>query len=128
MRELVEEYAKVRKDVMIAWTTAQAVEERDLSAEMEQLLDERALIREVLVAGARELAAPKAAGEVHPNAHTCPICFENQSDVAFVPCGHTVCNKCADKLSPLPPVSSPPSAMKCPTCRRAVTRHIKLFF
>ena len=145
MRELVDEYVKVHNEVMLVWSTAQAVAERDLNTELELMLDEQELIREVLVAGARELASQRgppghpsdATGDATvaaaPLAHPCPICFENQSEVAFAPCSHTVCVKCSDKLAATSAVvanlsSSQHGGMKCPACRRAVTSHIKLFW
>mmetsp|Transcript_145900 Transcript_145900/g.269052 ORF Transcript_145900/g.269052 Transcript_145900/m.269052 type:complete len:152 (-) Transcript_145900:225-680(-) len=41
----------------------------------------------------------------------CPICFEISGAVALVPCGHTMCGTCANRVLRAP----------CPTCRRQVT-------
>mmetsp|Transcript_17002 Transcript_17002/g.28246 ORF Transcript_17002/g.28246 Transcript_17002/m.28246 type:complete len:183 (+) Transcript_17002:59-607(+) len=41
----------------------------------------------------------------------CPICFETSGAVALVPCGHTMCRNCANRVLHAP----------CPSCRRQVT-------
>jgi hypothetical protein len=102
MRELVDEYAKLRSEALASWTVGLAVAARDLDAELEHLVDERELIRELFVVVSRELADKPDAPSVRAPAppQVCPICFESQSNVAFAPCGHTLCQTCADKLAP----------------------------
>nr|WHN38795.1 iap-3 [Mamestra brassicae multiple nucleopolyhedrovirus] len=47
----------------------------------------------------------------------CKICFENQCNATFVPCGHVVaCYTCALSVD------------SCPMCRHAITTIVKLFF
>lgn len=47
----------------------------------------------------------------------CKICFENQRNATFVPCGHVVaCYTCALSVD------------SCPMCRHAITTIVKLFF
>ena len=52
----------------------------------------------------------------------CPICFENQIDICFNPCGHTTCNKCV--LSNRNSIYN----HKCFTCRTPINEYIKIFF
>ncbi|XP_047990048.1 baculoviral IAP repeat-containing protein 3-like isoform X2 [Leguminivora glycinivorella] len=47
----------------------------------------------------------------------CKICYENERNVAFVPCGHVVaCAKCALATD------------KCPLCRRTFTSAVRLYY
>lgn len=49
--------------------------------------------------------------------NSCKICFENEYNVAFVPCGHiNSCIKCAKKLD------------KCPTCRNKFEKFMRIYF
>ena len=158
MRELIEEYVKLRKQVMLVWLTDAAVAQRDLDSELDHLVDERELLRELFVVADQELVAARASSASSssnpPQPHTCPICLENPRDTAFAPCGHTVCSVCADKLAPpvagvpvrqprpslsasaalqpMAPLAAPGGMLgrhlKCPTCRREVSSVIKLFW
>ena len=51
----------------------------------------------------------------------CQICFDavsvDRKWTAFVPCGHRICNECAEKIS---------SACKCPHCRKNIIRFLVL--
>ena len=44
----------------------------------------------------------------------CEICFDNKLSIYFVPCSHKCCSSCYEKLR----------GMKCPFCRREITRII----
>lgn len=47
----------------------------------------------------------------------CKICFENESNSVFIPCGHiTACVKCASSLT------------QCPICRKKFRNVIKVYF
>jgi baculoviral IAP repeat-containing protein 7/8 len=47
----------------------------------------------------------------------CCICLQNVREIAFVPCGHTLCCRaCSKKLK------------ECPVCRKRVMRRLKIFF
>jgi hypothetical protein len=52
--------------------------------------------------------------DMKPN--TCPICFTNEITHAIVPCGHTICGSCKNKLR-----------LSCFTCRCHVDTTVKLF-
>jgi len=38
----------------------------------------------------------------------CKICFTNNINVVLIPCGHSLCNNCVDRLS---------ASKQCPFCR-----------
>ena len=90
--------------------------------------------------------AAKPASDAHVIAYAdqnnlCPICLENVRDLAFVPCGHLICNTCGRKLlgrpgDPRPgdnfPVDVPQSLfasgnVKCCVCRAQVNQFVKVF-
>ena len=47
----------------------------------------------------------------------CKICMEKQKNVVLVPCGHTMCDGCAQKFQ----------KGQCPTCRTRVSSTQKFF-
>uniref|UniRef100_A0A6C0FB04 RING-type domain-containing protein n=1 Tax=viral metagenome TaxID=1070528 RepID=A0A6C0FB04_9ZZZZ len=50
--------------------------------------------------------------------HLCPICITNEVSIAMIPCGHTICESCCNKLV----------HDKCFICRNQIQHSIKLFF
>jgi hypothetical protein len=54
-----------------------------------------------------------------PQVEKCPVCWEAPKTAAMVPCGHTLCRVCAQRI-----VSS---SARCPICRGAVTTVLPLF-
>ena len=50
----------------------------------------------------------------------CSICMEEQIDCAFIPCGHTFCNKCILKISNN-------SIFRCFLCRNEVFQFLKIY-
>lgn len=60
---------------------------------------------------------PPDDAQQHDEASLCKICFDNERNVCFVPCGHVVaCSKCAVALT------------KCPTCTRRAASIVRLYF
>lgn len=48
---------------------------------------------------------------------TCSICYDNEIEVVFLPCGHQLsCMKCSNEL------------MKCPICREYIDKKIRTYF
>ena len=45
----------------------------------------------------------------------CVVCFEAPKNTALVPCGHTLCERCAERID------------KCPTCRVVVKQRLRTF-
>ena len=50
--------------------------------------------------------------------HLCPICVNNEIDMAIVPCGHTLCSKCSLKCD----------LSLCYVCRNPIEKVIKLYY
>ena len=48
----------------------------------------------------------------------CPICFDRDSDIVLIPCGHIVCKICYD-LS---------NSLFCPICRCDIQKYNKIYF
>lgn len=48
--------------------------------------------------------------------YTCGICFDNQREIALIPCGHTFCAKCSMNIT------------KCATCRKDIVSKLRLYF
>ena len=49
---------------------------------------------------------------------TCPICLNKETELAFIPCGHTLCNECNMKGN----------FKTCFACRTSVDKILKLYF
>jgi hypothetical protein len=64
-----------------------------------------------------------ALGVIQTKRNVCCVCKENKIETVYVPCGHSVCCKnCTDY------VTSRPSQIKCPICRRVIERHYPIYF
>ena len=51
------------------------------------------------------------------NAKLCKICYENEFNMVFLPCGHvTTCTKCAERL------------FRCPICRSYIENYHRIYF
>jgi len=50
----------------------------------------------------------------------CPVCFDKEVNMVYVPCGHTYCNGCAE--------IDRTRGAKCPQCRATINARIKLYF
>jgi len=48
----------------------------------------------------------------------CPICFDRNSNIVLIPCGHIVCKICYDLLH----------SLLCPICRCNVEKYNKIYF
>ena len=55
----------------------------------------------------------------------CKFCLEEEVQMVFIPCGHTVsCQECAQRLTD----EKPPNQRKCPVCRKNIEGKVRLFF
>lgn len=86
---------------------------KGLNAKLSTYNENLADIRSFMIEGVK-LAFPNST----PTLHACPVCFEKEANVCAVPCGHTLCEGCIEKLS----------SSQCPACRTTVTSKVKLFF
>lgn len=77
---------------------------------MEQLLEALTL------SGTQQLQTSTPKKPEAPERTTCSICMDNDSDTAFVPCGHFVtCNGCARNCT------------DCPICRKNISSYMKIY-
>ncbi len=49
----------------------------------------------------------------------CEICCDRAKEVVLVPCGHTFCRQCANKVMR--------GGKRCPFCRKAIAQTMKVF-
>ena len=72
---------------------------------------------EELEHAAKEAAAriSEAADERRREQRMCAVCFEAPKNTALVPCGHSLCERCAERVD------------KCPTCRVVVSQRLRTF-
>lgn len=55
----------------------------------------------------------------------CKICLEEEVQMVFIPCGHTVsCQECAQCLTD----KKPQNQRKCPVCRKNIEGKVRIFF
>jgi hypothetical protein len=72
-------------------------------------------LRKIILTGIDEIVKPDDMQK-----KMCPICFENEVNTVFVPCGHTYCKPCSDiDLG---------RHTKCHQCRSPVNARVKLYF
>ena len=64
-------------------------------------------------AGTNEVELISQTKVLGPN--PCPICYNNERNMAFIPCGHTVCKKCSNTL-----MNQDGNIEKCPICRKTI--------
>ena len=64
-----------------------------------------------LANGSRALSGSQLVDEMY-----CKICYEKRANVAFIPCGHTFCESCAQAMA------------ECPNDRRKIDSKLKLYF
>lgn len=50
-----------------------------------------------------------------PSRYCCFMCLDRSIEYVFIPCGHTVCSVCSERIS------------SCPFCRSAIHQRFKLF-
>ena len=130
MAKHMSDYVALQQSVLNAWMRTTAEQLTAMRDETERLNEEAALVREMLIAGAREIVHPPnrpstEGGEAAATAtiNLCPVCFEREANTACVPCGHTLCATC----SASDPINAAYSR-RCPTCRTNVRETVKLFF
>ena len=101
------------KNAAAEWLAAAGERSRIAHLETEVIADEAAVMRAAILMGAREMVKPESLEK-----KMCPICFDAEVDMCYVPCGHTVCSACSVKVG----------KMKCATCRSSVREVVRMFF
>ena len=59
--------------------------------------------------------------QAKPNLPHCSICDDKLIDTVLIPCGHTICEGCVNKIK------NNGEPLKCPMCKKEVQSY-KLFF
>ena len=67
--------------------------------------------RKFMLAGLQEFVPPEQV-----NTHVCPVCFVEQVNMSFYPCGHAFCQQCSVRVR------------LCPVCKTHVQGRNRLFF
>lgn len=72
-------------------------------------------LRSLIVTGVNQIVKPDDVQK-----KMCPVCFDNEVNMALVPCGHTYCKGCAE--------TDRSRYAKCPQCRAQINARVKIFF
>ena len=87
----------------------------ELEKERDDLSRKLNALRKVITTGIHDLVKPEDLQK-----KMCPVCFDKEVNMVYVPCGHTYCNGCAE-------LDRTRNA-KCPQCRSPINARIKIFF
>ncbi|MDY6842423.1 MAG: RING-HC finger protein, partial [Pseudomonadota bacterium] len=63
---------------------------------------------------------PQADDQEEPR-QNCPVCLGARLSTAFIPCGHSACSACAERIFQMPP-----PANKCPECRSPIAVVVRI--
>jgi len=87
----------------------------ELEKEKDDLSRKLNALRKLITTGIHDLVKPEDVQK-----KMCPVCFDKEVNMVYVPCGHTYCNGCAEL--------DRTRAAKCPQCRSHINARIKIFF
>jgi len=108
--------ASTRRRAEDAEILAEASKREERQAKREALV-----LRLELIEAQAALAKVKKESVVTSEATLCVVCLDATKNIAFVPCGHSVCNVCDASLQ------SRSKTCFCPLCRQEITSRLKLF-
>jgi len=86
-----------------------------LEGEIDDISRKLNALRSLIVTGVNEIVKPNDREK-----KMCPVCFDNEVNMALVPCGHTYCKGCAE--------TDRSRYAKCPQCRAQINARVKIFF
>ena len=86
-----------------------------LEGETDNISNKLNALRALIVTGVNEIVKPE-----DKEKKMCPVCFDNEVNIALVPCGHTYCKGCSE--------ADRSRYAKCPQCRTQINARIKIFF
>lgn len=87
----------------------------ELEKERDDLSRKLNALRKVITTGIHDLIKPEDVQK-----KMCPVCFDKEVNMVYVPCGHTYCNGCAEL--------DRSRGAKCAQCRSPINARIKIFF
>jgi hypothetical protein len=91
------------------------VRRQELEKEKDDLSRKLNALRKLITTGIHDLVKPEDVQK-----KMCPVCFDKEVNMVYVPCGHTYCNGCAE--------IDRTRGAKCPQCRATINARIKIFF
>ena len=86
-----------------------------LEGEIDDISRKLNALRSLIVTGVNQIVKPEDIQK-----KMCPVCFDNEVNMALVPCGHTYCKGCAE--------TDRSRYAKCPQCRAQINARVKIFF
>jgi hypothetical protein len=86
-----------------------------LEGETDNISNKLNALRALIVTGVNQIVKPE-----DKEKKMCPVCFDNEVNIALVPCGHTYCKGCSE--------ADRSRYAKCPQCRTQINARIKIFF
>ena len=87
----------------------------ELENNIEDLTRKLNALRSLIVTGVNQIVKPEDVQK-----KMCPVCFDNEVNIALVPCGHTYCKGCSE--------ADRSRYAKCPQCRAQINARVKIFF
>lgn len=91
------------------------IKREELEKERDDLSRKLNALRKVITTGIHDLVKPEDVQK-----KMCPVCFDKEVNMVYVPCGHTYCNGCAEL--------DRSRTAKCPQCRSQINARIKIYF
>jgi len=92
-----------------------AIQEKKHSLEMEteDIARKLNILRKLILTGVNEIVKADDSQK-----KMCPVCFDSEVCMAYVPCGHTYCKGCSELER----------TRKCPQCRAPINAKVKIYF
>jgi len=87
----------------------------ELEGEIENISRKLISLRSLILTGVNEIMKPE-----NVEKKMCSVCFDNEINMALVPCGHTFCKGCSE--------IDRSRYAKCPQCRTQINARIKIYF
>jgi len=87
----------------------------ELEGEIENISRKLISLRSLILTGVNEIMKPE-----NIEKKMCSVCFDNEINMALVPCGHTFCKGCSE--------IDRSRYAKCPQCRTQINARIKIYF
>ena len=87
----------------------------ELEGEIENISRKLISLRSLILTGVNEIMKPE-----NTEKKMCSVCFDNEINMALIPCGHTFCKGCSE--------IDRSRYAKCPQCRTQINARIKIYF
>jgi hypothetical protein len=94
---------------------ALSIKREELEKERDDIDRKLNALRKLITTSIHDLVKPE---DVHKK--ICPVCFDKEVSMVYIPCGHTYCKQCSDLDNS--------RHAKCPQCRSHINARVKIFF